>query len=231
MIYKNYRFGLLLSALILLLLSVAIVRSLGPGTYPKLASFVVTFLFAIILLSAVLAVSKNRKTAMIAIALASPAILLQLLHLILAWDGIETAKYILVILFLSYVIFIILKHLFEIDRVTLDTICASLCVYLILGLLFSIVYSLIEILEPGSFAFSLSDNIEEGEMRFGGAQSIFALYYSFVTMTTLGYGDIVPASAAARMLAAIQALMGQLYLVVLVARLVGLHISHSHSKD
>ena len=231
MIYKNYRFGLLLSALILLLLSVAIVRSLGPGTYPKLANFVVTFLFAIILLSAVLAVSKNRKTAIIAIALATPAILLQLLHLILAWDGIETAKYILVILFLSYVIFIILKHLFEIDRVTFDTICASLCVYLILGLLFSIVYSLIEILEPGSFAFSLSDNIEEGKMRFGGAQSIFALYYSFVTMTTLGYGDIVPASASARMLAAIQALMGQLYLVVLVARLVGLHISHSHSKD
>ena len=231
MMYKNYRFGILLSALILLLFSIAIVRSLGPGTYPKLANFVVTFLFAIILLSAVLAVSKNRKTAIIAIALATPAILLQLLHLMLEWDGIETAKYILVILFLSYVIFIILKHLFEIDRVTLDTICASLCVYLILGLLFSIVYSLIEILEPGSFAFSLSDNIEEGKMRFGGAQSIFALYYSFVTMTTLGYGDIVPASAAARMLAAIQALMGQLYLVVLVARLVGLHISHSHSKD
>jgi len=61
-------------------------------------------------------------------------------------------------------------------------------------------------------------------MRLGGRQSVFPLYYSFVTMTTLGYGDIVPRSSSARMFAAIEALMGQLYLAVLVARLVGLHI-------
>ena len=64
-------------------------------------------------------------------------------------------------------------------------------------------------------------------MRFGGGQSIFPIYYSFVTLTTLGYGDIVPTSAIARMFSAIEAVTGQLYLAVLVAQLVGLHISQS----
>ncbi len=64
-------------------------------------------------------------------------------------------------------------------------------------------------------------------MRFLGLQLEIPIYYSFVTMTTLGYGDIVPVNPAARMLSVLQALTGQLYLVVLVARLVGLHIAHS----
>lgn len=60
-----------------------------------------------------------------------------------------------------------------------------------------------------------------------GAQLEIPIYYSFVTMTTLGYGDIVPTNPASRMLSVLQALTGQLYLVVLVARIVGLHITHS----
>ena len=59
---------------------------------------------------------------------------------------------------------------------------------------------------------------------------MFPIYYSFVTLSTLGYGDIVPKVSAARMLAAVEAITGQLYLAVLVARLVGLHISQSTPK-
>ncbi len=55
-------------------------------------------------------------------------------------------------------------------------------------------------------------------------------YFSFETLTTLGYGDIVPRSPAARMLATIEAVMGQIYLTVLIARLVGLHIAHASSS-
>ena len=57
------------------------------------------------------------------------------------------------------------------------------------------------------------------------------IYFSFVTLTTLGYGDIVPLSPAARALAMVEALLGQLYLTVLVARLVGLHITHSQQEE
>ena len=64
-------------------------------------------------------------------------------------------------------------------------------------------------------------------MQFGGERTIVAIYYSFVTMSTLGYGDIVPTSSLTRMCAALQAVVAQLYLAVLVARLVGLQISQS----
>ena len=67
-------------------------------------------------------------------------------------------------------------------------------------------------------------------MRFGGEHSVNPLYYSFVTLTTLGYGDISPASSMARMLAAIEAVVGQVYLTVLVARLVGLHIAQATNE-
>ena len=64
-------------------------------------------------------------------------------------------------------------------------------------------------------------------MRFGAERSITALYYSFVTLTTLGYGDITPVSASARMLSVVEAIIGQLYIAVLVARMVGLNIVHT----
>ncbi len=124
---------------------------------------------------------------------------------------------------------IVLHHVFTTDRVTVDTIAAALCIYLLLGVLWSLVYSAMELLSPGSFQI-LSGNSEDESIGFGGKGTVIALYYSFVTMTTLGYGDIVPKSSPAQMFAATQAIMGQMYLAVLVARLVALHISHSRGR-
>jgi Na+/H+-dicarboxylate symporter len=67
-------------------------------------------------------------------------------------------------------------------------------------------------------------------VRFGAEHTTTALYFSFVTLTTLGYGDITPVSTAARMLATIQAVIGQMYLTVLVARFVGMHISQAGER-
>jgi hypothetical protein len=65
------------------------------------------------------------------------------------------------------------------------------------------------------------------QMRIGTGQPVGVLYFSFVTLTTLGYGDVVPTSPVTRTLASLEAITGQLYLTVLVARLVGLHIAES----
>jgi hypothetical protein len=75
---------------------------------------------------------------------------------------------------------------------------------------------------PGSFIVS-----NEDVSRTGGN----FLYYSFVTLTTLGYGDITPASSPARSLSTLEAVTGQLYIAILVARLVGLHIVHAGKKE
>jgi len=226
---RNHRFDVLLCALILLLLWTPVVRLLAPIWPPMLSKITVTTLFCVVLLSAVFAVSRSRRSVLIALWMAVPGILLYEFNLMIAWDGLLAASYAFSIAFLVYTIVVILQFLFVDQRVTYNTIFASLCVYLLLGVLWSMAYSLIEILEPGSFTFGFAD--EQGEMRFGGGESIFPIYYSFVTLTTLGYGDIVPASATARMLSAAEAVTGQLYLAVLVARLVGLHISQSARDD
>jgi len=225
----RHRFDILLGVLTLLLLSAPLVGLFGPGLHPILARGTVTLVFAAMLISAVFAVSQRRITVIVALSLAVPAILLGGLNLFVDWHWSVIAAEVLDVCFLGYIVIVILRYLFAAERISLDTICASLCVYLVLGVLWSSVYCIVEALEPGSFAFSFAEDLPEdgqrGLMRLSGERAVFPLYYSFVTMTTLGYGDIAPISSAARMLSAIEAIMGQLYLAVLVARLVGLHIS------
>jgi hypothetical protein len=208
-----------------MLIGTPIVSALGPGTHPRLAFFAITSLFTVVLLSAVFAVSRTRTTEIIALLLAVPASIVGGLQAWFAGDGLALAGHLLGVLFLGYAVTLILKFLFVGRRVSSDMICASLCVYLLLGILWALAYSMLHVLDPASFAFSFAENGEAELMRFGGERTFIAIYYSFVTMSTLGYGDIVPISAPARACATFQAIVGQLYLAVLVARLVGMHVS------
>ena len=226
----RHRFDTLLGALILLLLSAPVVRLLTPGWHPYLGRFTVAVCFTLMLLSAVYAIGQRRRTVFAALSLAVPAILLSMLNVLLNWQGIVIAYHLLGILFLGYTVVVILVFLSREQRVTFNMIFASLCVYLLLGVLWAEVYSLLEVLEPKSFVFVYAEEPSGRSMRFGGERTVFPLYFSLVTMTTLGYGDIVPMSSAARMFAAVQAVTGQLYLTVLVARLVGLHISQGSKR-
>lgn len=226
--FRN-RFILLLAALSLLMLATPFVHVLGQHLHPRLARGFISILFVAILVSAVFAVGGSRLTTVLAVVLAAPGILLQAVDLLDVHQGIEITKLLFGVLFLGFTVVVVLHHVFTTDRVTVDTIAAALCVYLMLGVLWALVYSVMEMLSPGSLAM-LSGAVEAESIRFGGTRSVLALYYSFVTMTTLGYGDIVPRSAPARMFAAMEAIMGQMYLAVLVARLVALHISQSMGR-
>lgn len=102
--------------------------------------------------------------------------------------------------------------------VTADKLIGAICVYLMMGVTWSFLYALVSTIHPGSL---VSDGAPLGHTA--GELSIY-LYHSFVTLTTLGYGDLAPRSAPMRLLCSIEAVVGQVYLTVLVARLVGLHI-------
>jgi len=99
-------------------------------------------------------------------------------------------------------------------RVDGERICAALCVYMLAGLAFGGFFATLEQLDPGSLT---------GGGHTGALAISDATYFSFVTLATLGYGDVVPATGPARSLAVLEAVFGQLYLVVLVARLVSLY--------
>ena len=100
---------------------------------------------------------------------------------------------------------------------TVEVLCASISAYLMLGLMWTMAYWLVDQLTPGG-AFSFNTNAGTRSMNgFNG------FYFSFITLSTVGYGDITPVSRIARWLAAMEAMTGLLYVAVLIARLVSLY--------
>ncbi len=111
---------------------------------------------------------------------------------------------------------VVLRSVVKAETVTRDVISGAVAVYVLLGVAWAVIYVLIEGLVPGSFA------VEEV-----GKGTIWdqLLYFSFATLTTLGYGDISPLSPVARIWAVFEAICGTFFLAVLVSRLVGLYRS------
>jgi len=117
----------------------------------------------------------------------------------------------------------ILSYVLGSGRVNADKIFAAICVYMLLGHGWSFVYSILLELQPESFV-STSELVRNDYV----GRMLQLRYFSFTTLTTVGYGDIVPHSPEARTMAILEAVMGQFYLVALVGRLVGLHIVHGN---
>jgi len=123
--------------------------------------------------------------------------------------------------FFIFAIIQILIFIYSQKKVTTDLIVGAVIVYLLMALAWSFIFGVVESMHPGSFS------VPEVE---GISTSRSFLYYSFVTLTTLGYGDITPVTSLARSLCILEAVIGQLYLVVQVAWLVGVHVSQSMLK-
>ena len=121
------------------------------------------------------------------------------------------------ILLLIMVIINTLAFIFKSEDVTIEVIYAAMLVYLLMALMWSFVYMLLVLINSASFNVTLSPD-QGYQMRF--------IYYSFVTITTLGYGDITPTTELASSFSILEAVVGQLYLVVVVAWLVGMHASN-----
>jgi hypothetical protein len=127
-------------------------------------------------------------------------------------------------LFMAYLIIVIFRDIMRRRNITFDAVLGACCVFILLGLSFGSAYDLLEWLVPGSFSIpAVPQSIES---VFGRMSTEFnLLYFSMVTMATVGFGDIVPVAAPARSLAALEGLLGQLYLAIIIARLVGLEIA------
>ncbi|MEM6731074.1 MAG: ion channel, partial [Myxococcota bacterium] len=132
--------------------------------------------------------------------------------------GLELLTYGGYLWFFSLVCMRVLRHVFEEGDVDGNRLYAVCCVYLLAGIAWGFFYAVLETLQPGSFG---------GSYRAVAGKDVVTplIYFSFVTLTTLGYGDISPLSGFARAFATLEAALGQIYLTVLVARLLGFHVS------
>lgn len=227
---QERKYMLLLASLILILVLQPILRG------GLLAQQVFNCLFVIMLAAALLAVSQQRRAFALGLLLGVPAI-------VLVWaaylagrpagsvgDVLALSRLGVDLLFLGLVAGCILHDVLGGERVTTDRLCGAISVYLLLGLIWALIYSTICYLDPNAFAGALfeHESFRDGELRHQAFS--LATYYSFVTLSTLGYGDVVPVAPAARVFAWLEAVTGQLYLAVLIARLVGLHIVDAGRK-
>jgi Ion channel len=121
------------------------------------------------------------------------------------------------VLFIGYVVLEFLRFIMRAPRVDFGVLCAGIATYLMLGLLWSFAYILVDRLVPDSFVFTV------GPVSSHSMNNFNALYFSFTTLSTVGYGDIIPVSGVARMLAMVEAVFGMFYVTLLIARLVSLY--------
>jgi hypothetical protein len=170
--------------------------------------------FSVILFSSLYAVSENKRFFILTSILAVPAFGFQWATDFFGYStALNVVMYSLTSVFLMLVAGIILSYVLRDESVTAEKIHAAICAYLFIGLIWAYLYAVIHTLQPESFQIETPDL-----SRF--------VYYSFITLSTLGYGDITPLTPQAQSLAYVEAIAGQIYLTVLVARLVGLHIAH-----
>jgi voltage-gated potassium channel len=158
----------------------------------------------------------KRSQAIVASALALPLIFVTWSEYFVEIRTVSLLTRIFGALFFAYATINILRIIAKSEEVDRETIFAAIVAYLLMALMWAFLYMTLERVSPGSFSFP--DKGSWGEMmRYE--------YLSFVTITTLGYGDITPVTDQASSLVLIEAFIGQIYLVVLVAWLVGMHVS------
>ena len=131
--------------------------------------------------------------------------------------------------FLLYITIIILSQVLSARRVTLDTIAGAMCSYCLIGLAWAFVYRAMFVANPHAFVLSSFAHIFENNSQSEPQLMNFA-YYSFATLTTTGFGDVTPAVGVSRAISVLEAVAGQFFLAILIARLVSLEIIHSISR-
>jgi hypothetical protein len=213
------RFTILLVILVLLLA--------GPSVLFGFGLSVAWFdaLMSLLMLFAILSLCFERRQRFFVLVLGIPTIIFSLSgH---AFSGSLSSTLLLVVhfcevLFLVGAAVLTVRTLFTAHSLTFDSVLGAVCGYMFLGVAWGVLYSMIERFHPGSFHFSPA-LIPETEPSAGLMQVL--TYYSFITLSTVGYGDVSPVSPTTRTLAWIEAIGGQFYLAVIVAGLVSMLLS------
>ena len=213
---RNNRFLVLLISLLLFFI-----------IYPMLeqsviARRVLNLFFLWILLSGVYAIANTRGPLIFSLALVVITTVLRWVDYFYQLNALSILEFSFNVILFVFIGVHILKFILRQRIITAELIYAGLSVYLIFGLAWASIYYVIDMLKPGSFILSNPDNPR---------QDFFQMwYFSMVTLTTLGYGDIAPATMIARVFVVLEAIMGQFYLAILIASLVGRGVTQKHEK-
>lgn len=192
------------------------------GPYPSLAVLAHSSL-TVALFFAVYTVQKKQPE--------RPFVMILLLPLlVLYWLGIYeiivfslSGAYLLIVAYLGLLIYSYVLQISRSRRVNINVLYAAFCLYLVIGLFFGAAYAFFQQVVPGAYSGALLEGGTDGSLH------VFN-YFSMVTLTTLGFGDITPQTAGAAALCMLEAIVGQFFTAVLVAWLVGNYLADRHES-
>ncbi len=198
--FKMFNF---MSSLLILLILSAVLQDY------KYAYLIINIISIIVIFSGVYAASANKRTIYILIILVLPWFLSDWIFLT------STNTVFLGFFFFLYVTLTLFDMILKSKEITQNTLYGAVCVYLLLGLLWASIYGLINHISPGS--------IFQGSGVTGEMTSNDIIYFSYTTLTSLGYGDISTVTPTGRIMSVLEAVIGQLFIAFMVARLIGIY--------
>lgn len=223
-IRQRWRFAIVLAATLLL----AVAQPLASGLFGEEGSFDVVF--SLLIGAVMLLVFEEREHRVAGISLGVVAILG-------TWVGygmggsagrvLLVGSHLLAACVFAFALYRILRAVL-VNQASGDAIFGAICGYLLLGIIWALVYGAVETSFPGSFTSATSSKtaVVDGRLDRGVLS-----YFSFITLATVGYGDVTPCTPLARTLAWIEAVAGQFYLAILVAGLVGIKVTQAFKEQ
>ncbi len=190
--------------------------------FPSLA-IITHIVLSIALLVAVYTVQRQRHHRSLAVALLLPLLALYWLALYNIIELSALGAHLLFCIYYGLLVYSFVQQIRSSKEVDSNVLYATFSLYLIIGMFWGSLYALLDLMIPGSYTGALLDTAQNRLHDFN--------YFSFVTLTTLGYGDITPQNAGAASLCQMEAIVGQFYTAVVVAWFVGMHVSSRYEKE
>ena len=191
--------------------------------FPEATKVLTTYFFIALMFTGVWSLLKNRALFIIGMTLAVLGLFISTINIYLELNSLFLIAHSIIFLFCILSIVVGITNILFRGSITTNKIIGSINIYLLLGIIWAQIYIFIANLDPSAF-----NGIEVSAV---GEFSSDLLYFSFVTLTTLGYGDISPASDLTRAIAYLETVCGQFYLTILVASLVGAHMADQNNLN
>ena len=208
---KN-RFIYIILAIMSVMLINPFIRHAGKTGY-----FIATLFVAMIPLASYYALTEDRKRAITILLLAAPFVILDGINMFFINHNLMVVSYSFGTILYFYIVVLLVRNLLSQRVITANLIYCAISIYLLIGILWAGIYIVLEGISPGSFS--------------GLSETTDLLYFSFVTLTTVGYGDVSPLSILAKRLAIFEAAMGGIYMAIIIAMIVGRYMSLQAEQD
>lgn len=221
--FQKYPLGVLLAALLIMMIGTPIMSDITHHVPVFHRDAAMTPLILILTVAAGYAIWPTARYRASSVVFGVVVLAILMLSTMFRHDALAATHLVAQAFFLTYVSGVVLRAVFTAEIVDGNILCGAACLYLLAGVLSGFIYSLLELALPGSFVVQPVG----GEPAPSHPTPPWLMYFSFSTLTTVGFSDVMPSRNVSRSLAVLEAVIGQIMLVVMIARLVGLHVAQA----